>query len=204
MTASPGVSIHVAVLAAGKSERFGKPKLLEVLDGHPVLSYALSVAQECFPGNVLLVTGNDAALVESAGAALADRVVFNPDHETGMGSSIATAAKACAGSADALVVMLADQPAITAAHLRELAGRWQGMSGRIVASSYSGTVGPPVLFGRTYFEELAALRGGSGAKQVLTAHAPAVVELAFEPASIDIDTPADLASAARLRSRSQK
>ena len=204
MSVSAGVSIHAAVLAAGKSGRFGKPKLLEILDGRPVLNYALSVARECFPDNVLLVTGTDADLVESAGAVLADRIVFNPDHESGMGSSIATAAKACAGAADALIVMLADQPMITAAHLRELADRWQGKASRIVASSYSGTVGPPVLFGRDFLGELAGLRGETGAKEILIAHDRAVVEVAFEPASIDIDTPADLAAAANLRSRSQK
>jgi molybdenum cofactor cytidylyltransferase len=204
LSASPGVPIHVAVLAAGKSERFGKPKLLEILDGRPVLTYALSVAQEYSPGNVLLVTGKDADLVESAGAVLADRIVFNPDHESGMGSSIAAAAKACAGAADALIVMLADQPMITVAHLRDLADRWQGKTGRIVASSYSGTVGPPVLFGREFLGELAELRGETGAKEILIAHRPAVVGLSFEPASIDIDTPADLATAANLRSRSQK
>ena len=187
-------NICIAVLAAGEARRYGASKLVQQHDGRPVLQYALSAATRAFPGSVYLVTGHDREPVIAASSGFACHVLFNPDFERGIGSSIATAANAVANIADALIVALADQPMITASHLAALASTWSGDGKQIIATEFSATLGPPALFGRDHFSRLAALDGDRGAKSILRRHAQAVVAVAFEPASIDIDTRADLDS----------
>ncbi len=197
MSPAGGKTICAAVLAAGKSERYGASKLLQTLHGRPLLTHALAAAQSAFPGNVILITGHEAASVEDASGGLADQVVLNGDFESGIGTSIAVAAAACRDTVDALIIMLADQPMITASHLGALADHWGGRPDRIVATAYSKTVGVPALFGSKFLNDLAQLDGDHGAKSVLLANDQAVDVIEFEPASIDIDPPGDLLSAAR-------
>lgn len=184
--------ICIAVLAAGQARRFGASKLLQLHDDRPLLHAALGAATAAFPGNVCLVTGHDAAAIAKAASSFGCQQLVNPKFASGMGSSIAAAAKHCAPVADALIIALADQPLITATHLATLASTWNGNSEQIVATEFSGSLGPPVLFGGDYFERLAGLQGDQGARALLRSNAQAVVAVTFEPASIDIDTPADL------------
>lgn len=185
-------NICIAVLAAGHARRFGASKLLELYDGRPLLHHALAAATAAFPGSVYLVTGHDTESIADASLKFGCREVFNPEYEAGMGTSIAIAARTCASNVDALVIALADQPMVTAAHLTALAGAWSGDCGQIVATEFSGTLGPPVLFGRDYFAELGELKSDQGARDVVRRNSQAVVAVNFEPASIDIDTPSDL------------
>ena len=184
--------IHAIVLAAGRSSRFGRAKLLEELDGKSLVRRALETAQCACPGNTWLVTGHTANAIADAAAGIADHIVYNPDYESGMGTSIASGVTACSQQADAVVVMLADQALITESHLSDLARSWSGDAGRIVATAFSGTLGPPVLFGQDFFDELSTLDGDDGAKQLLRRHAAAVRSIRFEPAMTDIDTRGDL------------
>jgi len=123
---------------------------------------------------------------------MANVELFNPDFANGIGSSIACAAEACREKTDALVIALADQPMVTTTHLKSLAAKWAGNRDRIVATEFSGVLGPPVLFGSDFFEELCQLGDDQGAKAILNANIQSVDAICFEPASIDIDTPGDL------------
>jgi len=190
MTLAPRICI--AVLAAGESARFGAPKLAEPWQGRPLLQHALRAAATAFPADVYLVTGQDAGLISAASEGVANVELFNPDFANGIGSSIACAAEACHRTTDALVIALADQPMVTATHLRSLATKWAGKRDRIVATEFSGVLGPPVLFGSDFLEDLCKLRDDQGAKAILNANIQSVDAVCFEPASIDIDTPGDL------------
>ncbi len=184
--------IYIVFLAAGQSKRYGKTKLLDDLHGRPLLQHALLAAQEACPGCVCLVLGHESDKLMRAASGLADRVALNDAFETGIGSSIACGVAACRAQADAVVIMLADQPLVTAEHLSALIEQWGGQSDAIVATSFSGIEGPPVLFGQAHFNQLETLEGDAGAKSVLRAHAASVSVVKFEQAAIDIDTPADL------------
>ena len=130
----------------------------------PLLEDALRASRESCEGRVLLVTGEEP--FADLAARYADRVVSNPRFEDGIGTSIAAAAAACDSETDALIVVLGDQPLVTAAHLRALMTTWDGEEGGIVATSYADTRGPPVLFCSAYFSELAELHDDSGAKRI--------------------------------------
>jgi molybdenum cofactor cytidylyltransferase len=187
----PG-ELYAVVLAAGQSRRYGSSKLLDELHGTPLLRHALAAAQEACPGNVVLVTGHASESITASAAGLADQVVLNAEHRSGIGSSIAKGVSHLFGEAAAVIIILADQPLITAAHIGEIVQKWGSDPDAIVATRFSGTEGPPVLFGQRYFGQLSKLAGDAGAKHVLQSHPSAVRTVEFEPAAIDIDKPSDL------------
>jgi len=88
--------------------------------------------------------------------------------------------------------MLADQPLITAKHLQHLRDSWSGADNEIVVTEFGGTAGPPVLFPRACFNDLATLQGETGGRHLLSDERFTVRKIGFEPASVDIDTPAAL------------
>jgi molybdenum cofactor cytidylyltransferase len=184
--------VFAAVLAAGRSRRFGRSKLLEVLAGNPLVRRAAVLARSVCGERSILVTGHDSAAVWAAAGDAARFVIVNDRHQQGIGSSIALAAHAVSHTADALLLLFADQPLVTAQHLAGLVARWSGADNEIVATAFAGTVGPPVLFPRGAFEALGELRGDEGAKRVLQDPAFDLKTVPFEDAAIDIDTPADL------------
>ncbi len=186
--------VAIAVLAAGQSRRFGNNKLLRQWQGLPLLQHALSAAQQASPGRVCLVTGHDDRHVLTAAGKLADRIVHNPRFREGMGTSIAAAAEAVGQSVSGLIVALGDQPQISAEHLQCLIEHWDGQASRIVVTTYAGVQGAPVLFGSNWFASLRKCRGDEGARHILRENSTSVVQVAFEPAAIDIDTPADFAA----------
>ena len=183
---------YIIVLAAGQSKRYGETKLLEEYDGRPLLQHALAAGQEACPGRVCLVTGHASENIINAASGLADDVVLNREYRNGIGSSIAKSVSHLREEASAVIIMLADQPLVTAAHIGQIIEKWGNDPDAIVATRYSGVDGPPVLFGHSYFAELCELEGDAGARHVLQAYQDAVRTVEFEQAAIDIDTPDDL------------
>jgi molybdenum cofactor cytidylyltransferase len=113
-----------------------------------------------------------------------------------MGSSIQVGVGALetydrADNTEALVLMLCDQPCVTAAVINDLVTAYHSNGTGIIASEYGGTLGVPALFGREYFAELATMSGAAGAKQIIAAHAFDVARVPFPKGITDIDTPED-------------
>jgi molybdenum cofactor cytidylyltransferase len=189
---SPNSAIHACVLAAGSAERFGATKLVQLLHGKPLVLHALEAAQQAFPGRVALVVGHDSDAVVAAADGTYDSLVFNPDYRSGIGTSIAAGVGACSEGADAVVILLADQPLINSAHLFELARHWSGASNEIVASTFAAVLGPPILFPTNAFAALMKMRGDEGAKMLLQDRAFELRSISIPEAGSDVDTPADL------------
>src|SRR5690606_37739529 len=112
--------------------------------------------------------------------------VRNEDWRSGIGGSIALGTRAVRQAADAVLVVLADQPLVTPAHLEALAARWRAAPDALVATGFAGLAGPPALFPAACFGELGELRGDRGARSVLAAAGRRVVTVPFEPAAVDV------------------
>ncbi len=194
--------VRIAILAAGQASRFGANKLMQLWRGQPLLSYVLEAASQICPGQVLVVTGADAETITPVCAELGADTLLNPSFASGIGTSIATAARACEGDADGMLLLLGDQPLVTASHLGELIDLWNGDPERICASRYAGTQGPPILFGGAYLARLSELNDDNGAKQVVTGN-DRVIAIDFEPAAIDIDELDDLSQLDKFSSNSK-
>ena len=184
--------IIAAVLAAGSGSRFGGDKLLREYRGAPLVARAARLAEAVCGARTLLVTGSDWHRVFDACTPLAGFLVRNDDWACGLGSSIAAAARTVSDSADALLLLLADQPLVTADHLRTLISTWSSSPRHIAATAFAGVTGPPALFPARYFPALAKLSGDRGARPVLTAAGADVRTVVFEPAAVDIDRREDL------------
>ena len=128
-------TVFAAVLAAGSSSRFGSTKQAVLLEGIPLVRRTINTAVRVCDNRVLAVIGHDADTVLAAIDSEPCFVAVNEGYSEGLGSSIATAARACRGRADALLLLLADQPLITPRHLRTLIETWSGAANEIVASS---------------------------------------------------------------------
>jgi CTP:molybdopterin cytidylyltransferase MocA len=182
------VGIAAVVLAAGASRRLGSPKQLVMLDGETLLERAVRLARAAGCSPVIVVLGAEHERV-LADCRLGDAVpVIHDKWEEGMGASIRLGVGACEGAAG-VVVMTCDQPAVTVEHLQLL------MRGTDVkASSYAGRKGVPAFFPERYFDELMALSGDVGARDLL--RSAEAVEL--ENGELDVDTVEDLERARRL------
>jgi molybdenum cofactor cytidylyltransferase len=186
------MSVAGALLAAGASSRLGRSKALLVHRGSTLVR-RLAGELRAIVDPVLVVTPPKAAAIALELEGLGTRVIVNRLPRRGMGSSIATAGRALATiapEASALLVALVDQPLVERELLARLllAGRKNGFA----ASDYGeGAIGPPALFPREAFPELAALSGDRGARELLRAAGDRLALVPFPGGRVDLDTPAD-------------
>ncbi len=185
-------AIFAVVLAAGASRRFGDPKLLESLGGDTLVGHAARVAESCCGTQSVLVTGHHASAIAAAASGRCRIVLENPRYRDGIGTSIALAARELQKRADAILLLLADQPLVDTAHLRRVLAAWSGHPGEIVATGFAGTKGPPVLLPRATFAALVRLDGDRGARDLMSDPAYTLQVVQFEAAAVDVDTVADL------------
>ncbi len=193
--APPPARIAVLLLAAGRSTRMGgQNKLLCHVDGVPLVRRAANAACASRACQVMLVSGHDAEQVE---AQLTDRpvsIVYNPDYATGMASSLRRGLRALPADLDAVIVMLADMPGISAEDVDRLIAAFDPARPGVLVPEHDGRRGNPVLWPRRHFAEMMAISGDTGARGLLEQYAADVRCVPFPDAAIfaDIDTPAAL------------
>jgi len=188
--------IVAIVLAAGSGSRFGaeRCKLLEELDGKPLLRHAVDAALASRASRILVVTGHERERVEAALAGVAVNLIHNASYAEGMSSSLREGL-AQAQNAEGVLVLLADMPLVAPATLDRLIAIFTETGAVAVVPTRNGRRGNPVLLGRALFERLAELRGDRGARDLLRACAGVVeVEIGDEGVFSDVDSPDDLAS----------
>jgi molybdenum cofactor cytidylyltransferase len=189
---NPKSAIPLILLAAGGSTRMGTPKQLLPFGDTTLLRHAVetALASDCDP--VLVVLG---AAAESAAAAIAGLpvdAVTNVDWAKGMGTSLRLGLRTVLETTApaAVVVMVCDQPAVTAVLIGELIDAYKA-GATLVAAEYSGIIGVPALIGREWFEELLALGDDAGARALLKRHPDRVKPIPFPQGALDVDTPED-------------
>jgi molybdenum cofactor cytidylyltransferase len=182
------------ILGAGGSSRLGRPKQFLVYRGKTLLRRAAEAAEQAGCRPIVIVAGRHGARASGEVGNSRARVAQNPEWERGIGVSICVGMRALLDEAPALaavVIMVCDQPFADADRIVALALLHGGQHGRIVASSYEGTLGVPAVFDRGYFPELLALREDQGAKRLFALHREALIAAPFPKGGIDIDTPED-------------
>lgn len=185
------MDVDCLMLAAGASRRFGDCKLLAEWQGQALISHALGNARQLPLARLLVVTGayhEILAPLIATQAPEADAVYF-ANWERGMGASLAFGASLLPGTRP-LLVLLADQPLISAADLQLLYQTAQSHPEQIVCASFASTLGPPAIFPSRFKAQLRQLDGDRGAKALL--QSPDTLSLPLAAAGIDIDTHTDL------------
>lgn len=178
----------VIVLAAGGSQRLGRPKQLLPYLGRTLIEHAARTALASGAAEVLVVVGAHADLVREKLANLPVRIVVNRDWQSGMASSIRLGVGAVHPSSACAVMVLCDQPRITPLLIRDLALRQFESDAPIVAAEYDGIVGVPCAFSRELFPRLKDLSGEAGAREIIRGSGYTVERVPFSGGNIDVDT----------------
>lgn len=183
----------IVILAAGQARRMGRPKQLLAWKDTTLLGHAVAGARSVASAAVFVVTGAYRPQVEAHVHALGVPAIHNPRYAEGLGTSIAAAAAYLLQSPERyreVLLLLADQPAVTADHLRSLIEHCR--AGRCVAATaYPQGAGVPAAFPRSTFAALQNLGGDAGARELLNGDVYSVVLVAPQAPLFDIDTPED-------------
>src|SRR6185312_1615002 len=188
--------IAAIVLAAGLSSRMGVNKLLQDWRGKPLLRWTVEAALHSDARPVIVVTGHEAAKVETALKGLDVQFVHNPDYQAGLSASLKTGLSAAPASSDGALVLLGDMPQVSSALIDRMIAAFSPADGRsICIAVHQHRRGNPVLWGKAFFPEIESLAGDSGAKSLLGRHEELVCEIEADVAVLrDIDTPEALAA----------
>lgn len=193
MNASP-FQTGAVILAAGSASRYGALKQVIAIDGEPMVRRIARNALAVRMHPVVVVVGAQRDRVIDCLNNLDVHPVDNEDWSAGMGSSLSTGVKALMAQAvplRALMVLLADQPAISDDDLEKMLAAHAQSPERILACQHEGQRSPPCIFPVAYASALSALDGTSGARFVLERYASFVDGFDLPSAFRDIDTPDD-------------
>ena len=193
-----GAMVAGVILAAGFSERMGRPKaLLRVSPAGPTfLARIIDTLRRAGLEIIVVVAGADVEPIRAEVAAVARpvRLVENPDPSRGQLSSLHVAlADLDEAAVEAALVIPVDQPLVSAATVGLVLEAYRNSRAPIVRPSRGSRHGHPVIFDRSLFHELRRADPARGAREVITSHLGAVVDVPVDDdgAFVDIDTPDD-------------
>ena len=188
------MTVAGVLLAAGNSQRMGRPKALLPYRGHTLLHHAVETlcATACNPRIVVVSPEIEKScwLREEVDVA----VVVNPDPLLGLSSSLRAALDAIESGTDVesnegILITLVDQPLITVAHLNAILAA--GAETGLAATTWPNAFGPPAFLYRSFFSSLRDLRGDEGAKTILRAERARLRLVEFPDAEMDVDDEED-------------
>ncbi len=194
--------LGAVLLAAGRSERFGANKLLADFDGRPLVCRALDAMKALDAEKTVVIASCEevAALARTYGFEAA----VNDAPQLGLARSIRLGVERMRDM-DAVLLMVADQPLLSAQSLVSLVSAFE-QSGKGIACLRDGThSGNPAVFARKYFNSLMRLEGDRGAKGILRANPDDLIQVdCLYPMELDdADEPAALELLRRVQAKAQ-
>jgi molybdenum cofactor cytidylyltransferase len=182
--------VYGVVLAAGASSRLGRPKQLLAYKETTLLDATLRAARACGFDQLVVTLG---AAGEEIGARVdlsGIETAKNESFASGCASSIASALDKLDPRAEAMVLLLGDQPEISPFAVRRLidkAARWP-----LGICRYDDGLGHPMWFRRETFSDLAGLHGDKAVWKLLESGRDRVLEVPTPgKVPLDVDTCAD-------------
>jgi xanthine dehydrogenase accessory factor len=184
--------ISAIVLAAGQASRFGRCKQVLPLGGKTILDHVLDNLRSSKVDEIVVVLGAHAEEIRRR-VRIEERTVLNPDYADGMSTSIHAGLRAVSESAEAAMIVLADQPFVTPGTFDALIDAYRHLGASAVIPTHKGFRGNPVLVDRSLFAEMLGIRGDVGCRAIFGTHAQSIAKVAVEDRGIliDIDTQQD-------------
>jgi len=186
--------VSIILLAAGSSSRMGQSKQLLEVHGTSLLLHSVRAAIDSGARSVNVILGANELAHREIIRNQPVSVISNHYWKSGMGSSIKAGLNHIVrkySDTEAVIIMVCDQPAINAAHLRSMMLKFKSSNSPIVASAYSGTAGVPALFSRAFFSNILMLKDEQGAKKIIEQFPEQRATIDFPDGSIDLDTGED-------------
>lgn len=154
------------LLAAGSSRRFGGNKLLEPFRGKPLYQHTLSLIQNLYWEEIILVTQYEEICKNEQDKVT---IVKNPHPERGIAGSIGLGVMA-AGQGFDLMFFVCDQPYLKQETVEGMREKFLKNPNRIICAESEKRTGNPNIFPASYYEELLGLKGDKGGKRIIKAH----------------------------------
>jgi molybdenum cofactor cytidylyltransferase len=178
------------VLGAGGSLRLGRPKQLLAYGEGTLLGHVVDVARECRFQQTIVALGGSADEVRQRVDLANTDVVVNETYGAGCSSSIAASLTVVDPRCEVLILMLGDQPGVTAETVDILlAGCGEAP---LAVCRYDDGRGHPIAFSRGVFAALADLHGDKGVWRLLEQRDHEVVEVPVAGRiPLDVDTAED-------------
>ncbi len=183
------------ILASGRGERFGSNKLLEKLNGRPLITYTVAAAAEAAAQSFIdvPVVVTRWKEVEEICRDYPVRVILHedPDQSDSVRHGITSA---YAENWDGCMFVPGDQPLLVKENIADMAQAFYKDPERAYCLSFDDAVGSPRIFPRRYFKKLAEIQGDRGGGFLLKVNGALVSNVsAGHPWELwDVDTEEDL------------
>lgn len=188
--------IVLVILAAGKSERYRKNKLLEKINDKTIIRKVVEEAVKSDADKVIVVVGYDATRIIKEVRDLPVTFVFNSDYEKGMSYSVKVGVKEAQSlKANAVMILPADNLLISSETINKVIDKYVKTKALIITPSYEGRRGHPILFDKKLFEDIMKISEETkGLKYVVRKYADKIINVNVNSPEIyiDIDYPEDL------------
>lgn len=185
--------IGTVVLAAGESARLGEPKQLLRFQNETLLRRSVKTAL-AVSDKIVVTLGARIEMLREEIADLPVNIVENKDWQSGMSGSLKVGLKRLIEmheKLDAVLVLVCDQPFVSADLLEEIIERHARTNVLSVACEYQNTRGVPALFDRRLFPAILALDSPKGAKHLIEKYREQTAVVEFPEGAFDVDTPDD-------------
>lgn len=165
------MKLTLILLAAGDSRRFQENKLLYQLDGKPMYRHIVDQLS-ALPVNIfhkkIVVSQYPEILTDLEQAGY--QTVENKHSSWGISYSVWLGVDADEKESDAYCFAVCDQPFLKSESILRLVREWAENGKGIGCLVHGDELGNPVIYADKYREELLALEGDRGGKQVLRRH----------------------------------
>ena len=185
--------IDAIILAAGRSQRMGKPKALLRFEDKTFLEQIISVLKLSDADRITVVLGAEAETIKKSIDLSGTNIVINKDYQKGQLSSLIAAIEDAPEQTKAILTCLVDSPFITKEVVNKIISKFKETNNPIIVPVFNKERGHPTLFSRSLFNELLGAPEEQGARYVLYSNEEKILELETSESGIliGIDTPAD-------------
>ncbi len=185
------------ILAGGSSTRFGRPKQLLKLKGKYLLDYVLSAALGSELNHIVLVLGHDhqniLQALETRTTQERLQVVINHRYLEGQSRSLQAGLQKIRQAFPAVMFLLGDQPLLNSNTIDHLLDRFRHSGKDICVPVCKGKRRNPTIFNRVLYDQLMAIEGDIGARDIIRANPERVLYLELDDplCFFDIDSQKD-------------
>jgi molybdenum cofactor cytidylyltransferase len=172
----------------------GKPKLLLPYKGKSIIRHVIDASMNSNLNGVVVVINPDIdELQQEVLRSSVNKLVLNDEAGKGMSASLKAGLVNLPSTTDAAVMLLGDQPLVTADDINEVIQCFvSNQDALIVQAQYQSKSGHPVLFDCSMFPHLFRVTGDEGARSILKTFASQIRFARMDkPYPEDIDTPED-------------